>query len=631
MTQSIGDLPRHVAEPNPQLYWSDNYVVLDFETTANHKGSPVVGDNRIVLACWLDHTHGSNGTMRFAFGGEYDLVELVEAVQRADFIVAHNTKFELGWLRRCGIDLRKIVTFDTMIAEYVLGGNRYAQNQLGLESCLQRRGYPGKRSTVSWMLGDWPTENIPRRWLLRYCIRDVEACHELFIDQRKALKELELEAVNYARNLLTPALCDIEFQGMQLDETKITELLTIEEQKHAKLTSELQEFCKGIDPSKAKQLAGFVYNELGFTPPTDYRGKPVLTATGQFSVAAEVMSQLVGKNSTQQRFLGLYNEWTTANSNITKYLRKFGECIEHDGGRLFASFNQCATRTHRLSSTGLVRRIQFQNLNRDYKPVFCSRNDGWIVAEADGAQLEFRAAVHMGRDRVGLRYITDKDSDIHRFTASVINDVREADVTREQRQAAKPDTFKPLYGGSSGTPAQQRYYAAFKEQYKGVAATQERWTQCVLRDKKLRTEWGLIYYWPDTRMTQSGYITNTTSIYNYPVQAFATAEIIPCALVSAWHRMKDWEGFLVNTVHDSIIAELPTSEIGAWHQLSQQCLVTDSYKLIEKLYGIKITVPLGAGVMTGKRWADKDAKDGETVYEADESLWLEAAKQEGMI
>jgi hypothetical protein len=85
--------------------------------------------------------------------------------------------------------------------------------------------------------------------------------------------------------------------------------------------------------------------------------------------------------------------------------------------------------------------------------------------------------------------------------------------------------------------------------------------------------------------------------------------------------------FLVNTVHDSIISELHPSEIHLWHLLANQCLIRDCYNVIEKLYGIRLTVPLGAGVVVGSHWGSKD----ETVYEAPEELWIDAAKEAGML
>ena len=47
--------------------------------------------------------------------------------------------------------------------------------------------------------------------------------------------------------------------------------------------------------------------------------------------------------------------------------------------------------------------------------------------------------------------------DVHKYTASIIFDKAEADVTKEERTAAKAHTFKPLYGGFSGTPREMAY------------------------------------------------------------------------------------------------------------------------------------------------------------------------------
>jgi len=108
-----------------------------------------------------------------------------------------------------------------------------------------------------------------------------------------------------------------------------------------------------------------------------------------------------------------------------------------------ARFNQTQTATHRLSSSGTDYSCQFQNFPRAYKPVFKARHEGWLVGEGDGAQLEFRVAAHLGRDEVALNDCRT-GADIHRFTASVLNNCKEEEVTKEQRQAAKADTFKPL-------------------------------------------------------------------------------------------------------------------------------------------------------------------------------------------
>ena len=47
-------LPNFLADPSPDIYFSDNYVVLDFETDTSHGdyGHPVHQDNKMLLASW---------------------------------------------------------------------------------------------------------------------------------------------------------------------------------------------------------------------------------------------------------------------------------------------------------------------------------------------------------------------------------------------------------------------------------------------------------------------------------------------------------------------------------------------------------------------------------------------------
>ena len=189
MSSSIGDLPGHVSDPDPNIYWSDNYVVLDFETTVINKGSPLVEENKLVLACWTVKD-GATRRRKNHFGSEYSMSELVSDISAADFIVAHNAKFELGWLRRCGVDLRQVVVYDTLLGEYIRGGNRFNLVQLGLGKTLARYKLNPKEDLISMLLGaGFCCTEMPESWLLSYCQRDVDACEELFLRQREVLKE----------------------------------------------------------------------------------------------------------------------------------------------------------------------------------------------------------------------------------------------------------------------------------------------------------------------------------------------------------------------------------------------------------------------------------------------------------
>lgn len=600
-------LPSFLASPNPDIYRSSNYLVLDFETTNIDKGTPLNPDNRLVLTCWYTPKSG----WKHSWEGEYGQAELLADISDADFIVAHNGKFELGWLRRCGIDLSKVLIWDTMIADYVEGGNKWQLQHLSLASCLTRRGLPTKLDTVSKMIkaGICPS-TIPRSWLLAYCTQDVRSTALLFQSQLQTCTQLPIV---FTRCLATPVLTDMEFNGMQLDSESVMSLWAEKERELASLSQQLEELTGGINMNSPKQVAEYLYETLAFQEVRNHRGEPIRTASGARSASSDTIDSLVPSTVAQESFLAVYKKAKETSNELTKYLRKFRDCCEQVGGFLQGQFNQTNTQTHRLSSTGLKYRTQFQNFPRSYKKIFKAREEGWLVGEADGAQLEFRVAAHLGRDRQALADIV-RGEDIHRNTASVLNSVEPDAVTPAQRQDAKADTFKPLYGGKSGSPAQQRYYRYFGERYSGVTSTQQRWIDEVLLNKKLTTEWGMTYFWPNTRMERSGYVTNSTAICNYPVQAFATAEIIPITLVYMWHyiRLLPVRMFLVNTVHDSVIAELPEEEVPYFHALAERCFLAEVYEYLRVVYDVEFTVPLATGVKTAPRWG---ATKEETVYQ----------------
>jgi DNA polymerase I-like protein with 3'-5' exonuclease and polymerase domains len=95
------------------------------------------------------------------------------------------------------------------------------------------------------------------------------------------------------------------------------------------------------------------------------------------------------------------------------------------------------------------------------------------------------------------------------------------------------------------------------------------------------TEWGLRYYWPIAKYRRDGTLNVKNSVYNYPVQALATAEIIPIAAVYMWHRIYE-RGLQdkiipVNTVHDSVISEIHPEHVGDWEEISIQAFTRDVY------------------------------------------------------
>lgn len=421
------------------IYDSTNYVVLDFETTNNRFGSALDESNSVLLSCWTTPCSSSRGGVRMHsyWGGIYSLGRLISDIEAADFIVCHNAKFELQWLARAGLDLSKVAVFDTLIAEYVLNGGLGVE--LGLGAVAKSYGYPGKEPYVDiCMKGRVCPSDLPKSLLERRCKYDVAVTHQIFLKQLERLRSSGQLPVLWTRCILTPVLADIEKNGMALDKDRVNEVYEATLRESANLQQQLEDITGGINLNSAKQRAEFLYDKLGIKEPCDHKGNPLRTSAGGRKTDQETILSLKGKTKEQKNFLELYKRYATLNAKLTKSLNTYKEVVDSDD-LLHAQFNQARTRTQRLSSTGFKYSIQFQNQAREFKPLFRARNPDWLIAEIDGAQLEFRVAAFLGQDSTAVHDI-ENGFDVHSHTAKVMTDAGQPTT----RQEAKSRTFKPL-------------------------------------------------------------------------------------------------------------------------------------------------------------------------------------------
>lgn len=604
----MSNLPKFIEFPNPEIYMGDNYVVLDLETTNKDKGSPYEGTNRLLLADWVrgaSHPNYGRGRHRYHWGSEFEQSELLDDIARADFIVCHFTKFELGWLARCGMDLRHVLPYCTQIGEYVYAGNRQLPGGLGLDATAGRYGIGEKRHFIAACIeaGICPSE-LPPGELAAYCAQDVALTESIFLRQRETLRELGLLATAYSRNIVTPCLVDIESRGMCLDDGRVRAEHASYTERYSALLKAFENLTGGINPRSGKQMREYLYEKLKFEEATDHKGNPLRTSGGKKGVPQprtdkEVLPMLKATTPEQKEFKRLAMEIAKLKVPVQN-LNKMVKVLDRGESIIYASINQTVTDTHRFSSTGRRGGLQFHNFDRAFKPLFTARTTGSLIIEGDAPQLEFRAAGHLGNDSAARRAVVSGE-DVHALTASILG------VTR---QNAKAHTFKPLYGGNSGSPKQKAYYKAFRKKYPDIYKTQKGWTLDVARDKYLRTATGLRFYWPNTRVSPDGYISNTPSIFNYPVQSFATADVIPLTLVLVWHSIVDLgrDVFLVNTVHDSIVGECTEEKLEKYVECLVECFTSKIYDMLERLYGIRFSLPLGVGIKAGTHWGEGEER-----------------------
>ena len=98
---------------------------------------------------------------------------------------------------------------------------------------------------------------------------------------------------------------------------------------------------------------------------------------------------------------------------------------------------------------------------------------------------------------------------------------------------------------------------------------------------------GRRYCFPDTQWTKWGTATNRTAICNYPVQGFATADILPCCLVDLEKRLRPYKSLICNTVHDSIVIDCHPDEeeqVVAILKFSRDRWVCAPHNLLESIF-----------------------------------------------
>lgn len=280
-----------------------------------------------------------------------------------------------------------------------------------------------------------------------------------------------------------------------------------------------------------------------------------------------------------------------------------------DGIRLFTmGDNRLHVRlTQHMTSTGRFsgRDPNMQNMPRGgtfpVKRVFISRFAGGKIMEADFAQLEFRVAAFLSQDQVAMKEVSE-GFDVHSYTAQVISEAGQ----KTSRQDAKAHTFAPLYGatGYGRTPAEARYYEHFTEKYRGIAKWHRELATEVLTHKKITTPSGRQFSFPDAKRRKNGTVTNFTAIKNYPVQSFATADIVPTVLLEIEKRMSHMQSCVVNSVHDSIVIDIHPDEEQQVISLIRD--INDELKsIIDNKFKINFNVPLLLEAKIGVNWLEQ--------------------------
>jgi DNA polymerase I len=284
------------------------------------------------------------------------------------------------------------------------------------------------------------------------------------------------------------------------------------------------------------------------------------------------------------------------------------------------------------------------------KQAFISRFAGGYLLEADFGQLEVYALAYLSQDKQLMQDLTD-GLDLHCVNAAALVNqpytvfkarVDSGDVlATEQRKLAKTMSFQLQYGAGAAKIAKEngctedfarKFIRLYYERYSGVKFYHETILARIPLLRKpsdKRTGSGLpagvskfssitgrvyTFYEEDS---YKGVSFSPTQIKNYPVQGFATGDIVPLVLGNLHKSLMRLEVtdkiLLINTIHDSILLDVTVKYIHQAAVITKQ-LMEEAPALLQDYFGIDLGMKLKAEVKVGKTWATMENYDEARNY-----------------
>jgi DNA polymerase I len=474
-----------------------------------------------------------------------DLSPLRSVLEDGPVKVLHHGKFDHAFLwAEHGISLSPI--FDTMLAAQLLDGGEYGPSY-ALEAVAER--YLDETVDKTARREDWSAELS--REQLEYAARDAAILLPLRERLEEALEAEELGAVSKIEFGAVAAISEMELAGIKLDVARWKELeKTVRERRDAKAIELEAQFpppegvlpLEGLGPQlnlNSPQQITDAFRSLGIELP-DTR---VWTLLKVDHPAAKLLL-----------------EYRELQKKLGTYLETYPDFIDEKTGRIHANFLQCRVPTGRLAcTTPNIQQIPHED---EFRRCFVAE-EGNVLVIADYSQIELRILAEVSDDPAFVEAFQRGD-DLHRVTAATMYGVPMAEVTRDQRSAAKRINFGLMYGrGARSLSAQlgtdeergrkliDEYFANYPKVQRFLQRTANR----AVRDRTLRTLAGRVRKFKETSGLGSAELgALRREAMNFPIQG-ASADIAKLALGYVRKGLEGLDANLINCIHDEFVVE----------------------------------------------------------------------------
>jgi DNA polymerase-1 len=415
------------------------------------------------------------------------------------------------------------------------------------------------------------------------------------------LKELESKSMlSLYRDIELPlarVLAVIEQNGINLDLPLLTKLSKECAEKIDELTAALYEMAgEEFNLNSPKQLSQILFDKLQL---------PVMkrTKTGN-STDESVLMALAGSHEFPSLILQ-YRQLAKLKSTYIDALPKMADPKTH---RIHAQFNQTGTETGRLSSSQPnLQNIPIRTeLGRQIRKAFIPGDKNSVILAADYSQIELRVLAHLSGDE-NLIQAFQRGEDIHTYTASLIFEVDERDVTPEMRNSAKRVNFGIIYGISDfglsndlkvSRAEAQAFIDRYFSRYPAVKVLMDREIKECEKNGYIVTLLKRRRYLPEIH-SKNGAMKQFAQrqAINTPVQGSA-ADMLKIAMVRIQSDIerRGLKTKMISTVHDELVFEMPPSEKQEMVGLIRQHME----------HAVELKVPVKVSVKVGQNWLDME-------------------------
>lgn len=506
-----------------------------------------------------------------AFDSVTDLQPLQWVLMNDSVKVFHNANFDMKMLWSIGFNVNG-QSFDTMLAARLLSpAGRVTLAEVA-------RAYLDISLPKQEQTSDWSGDLTDSQLL--YAAHDARILLLLRDRLKSRLADEALTEVAKIEFDCVRATAGMEYSGMKLDADQINRYRRRVEAKRTELQASLYGFLGEINLASPIQLK---------------------TALAKVGVEVESTSRralyLRLDNHPCISALLAYKKLSTL---ITSFFNSVPRATSAHTGRVHANYWQLGAATGRFSCSG----PNFQQVPRDVEVRRCFIADaGRKLVIADYSQIELRVAAAISTDRKMIEAYRSGE-DLHRLTASLVQNISPENVTQEQRNAAKAINFGLIYGmgpkglmysakANYGVEMSLEEAETFKrryfEAYSGIRAWHRKSSWELKFTNKQRTLCGRRFVWSEP--------PSFTVYVNRQVQGTA-ADIAKIALGRLPFALKETEAKIIAMVHDEIIIEAPEANAYEAAAILQHTMETAGNELLK-------TVPVVAEARIADNWSQK--------------------------